>query len=216
MLAFEAKLTYQMKKGKEDEENIIVTQYKRQRYSSFTETENKPLTPLSKVPDELVVEFFIMTYKGPVLDTNGELKEEDFTDVRENVKTINSLMSDCAEFHRPPICKVKWGEEIFRGMLVDLKYRYTLFHKDGTPVKAIFNAVFREIVDVDAAMQNDNTPQSPDRSKYRLVYEQTRLYQLAYQEYDDPSCWRVIAEANGISNPLNLEVGAMLSLPPLQ
>lgn len=217
-MAFEAKLTYQLKKNKEEEKKITITQYKRQQYSPFTESSHKPLTPLNKLPDELVIEFFIMTYEGPVLLANGELKKEvtPIPDVRKDVKVINSLLSDCAEFHRPPICKVKWGEEVFRGMLVDLKYRYTLYHKDGTPVKAVFNAIFRETVDVDSALQNDNTPQSPDRSKYRMVYENTRLYQLAYQEYDDPSHWRVIAEANGISNPLDLEVGTMLSLPPLQ
>ena len=41
------------------------------------------------------------------------------------------------------------------------------------------------------------------------------LHTIAATEYDDPSQWRRIADANGIENPLDLEPGQELLIPPI-
>ena len=38
---------------------------------------------------------------------------------------------------------------------------------------------------------------------------------LAWREYGDPAAWRVIAEANGIDDPMRLAHGRELLLPAL-
>jgi hypothetical protein len=41
-----------------------------------------------------------------------------------------------------------------------------------------------------------------------------RLDEIAYQSYGDSSWWRLIASFNGVTNPLNLEPGQTLRIPP--
>lgn len=43
-----------------------------------------------------------------------------------------------------------------------------------------------------------------------------RIDLIAYKYYDDVKLWWIIAEANKISNPLNLEVGSTLRIPTLE
>ena len=38
---------------------------------------------------------------------------------------------------------------------------------------------------------------------------------IAFREYDDPAQWRRIAEANGIDDPLALQPGRRLLIPPI-
>jgi nucleoid-associated protein YgaU len=46
------------------------------------------------------------------------------------------------------------------------------------------------------------------------VSEGDRLDWIAYREYNDASEWRKIAEANRITNPLALQPGMVLVIPP--
>lgn len=214
MPAVEAKIVYETGKTTTKSIPIFMEQFQIQKNSNFSENQQRKTTIQQKDPDELKVEFYILTYSGATLNGNGEIEPEKIEDAREKVGEIKRLMQEIGELHRQPVCRVQWGEEMFCGILSNLDYRYTMFVPDGTPVRASFQATFFEPVDVDSAMQNDNTPQSPDRSKYRPVYEKTQLYQMAYLEYDDPAKWRIIAEANEISDPLDLMPGMLLSLPP--
>jgi len=46
------------------------------------------------------------------------------------------------------------------------------------------------------------------------VSGQERLDEIAYRFYGDPSMWRLIARANKIADPLNLQAGQVLWIPP--
>jgi nucleoid-associated protein YgaU len=48
-----------------------------------------------------------------------------------------------------------------------------------------------------------------------VVHDGDSLPSIAYTVYGDPTHWRVIAEANGIDDPLRLRSGRALSLPSL-
>jgi nucleoid-associated protein YgaU len=41
------------------------------------------------------------------------------------------------------------------------------------------------------------------------------LQSVAHRTYGDPGRWRLIAEANGVDNPLHLRRGTSLNLPRL-
>lgn len=43
-----------------------------------------------------------------------------------------------------------------------------------------------------------------------------RIDLIAYKYYDDVQLWWIIAEANRISNPLNLEIGSTLRIPAIE
>ena len=42
------------------------------------------------------------------------------------------------------------------------------------------------------------------------------LPSISYKAYGDATRWRLIAEANGVDNPLHLRRGASLSLPSIE
>ena len=48
-----------------------------------------------------------------------------------------------------------------------------------------------------------------------MVKQGDTLSWIAGKEYGNPAEWRIIAEANGIDDPLNLTVGQELLIPPL-
>ena len=56
---------------------------------------------------------------------------------------------------------------------------------------------------------------SADIAKTRTLRRGDSLASLAAEEYGDPGRWRPIAEANRIDNPLRVEPGAVLVIPPL-
>ena len=56
---------------------------------------------------------------------------------------------------------------------------------------------------------------SPDTAHVHLVSRGDSLQGIAAKEYDEPGEWRRIAQANGIDDPLNLEPGRRLLIPPI-
>jgi len=83
-------------------------------------------------PFRLQMELFFDTY-------------EQRTDVREPTDKIEKLALVSQELHRPPTVLVTWGTSLaFKCVLESFSLRFTLFLDDGTPVRAVMNAVFKE------------------------------------------------------------------------
>lgn len=139
---------------------------------------------------------------------------EEKTDVREYTEKIKELMIVNAQEHRPPLLRFSWGALSFDCVLEDLVQRFTLFSNDGTPLRAILKVVFKEYAT--AATQLSNTRrESADHTKRLTVREGETLAAVSAREYNDPSKWRVIADANDIDDPENIAAGTIIALPPL-
>lgn len=214
MDAVEATISYETDKNSSESLSVTMESYNVNKQNRLSGEGLFVLSPSQKQRNTLEISFYIMTYSCARLTTEG-FTEEKTEDVRSYAASLSKLMETVSELHRPPKCTVKWSDERFEGFLKELKYRYTAYSDDGIPVRADFSAVFAEAEDIDGILQNDNTPASPDRTKYRTVCEGTGLFLLAYREYGDPGLWRVIAEANGIDDPLDITAGQTLVLPPL-
>jgi hypothetical protein len=160
----------------------------------------------------------------PVQFTLGERKRlsmelffdtsEEKTDVREHTGKIENLMMVNAQEHRPPILRFSWGPLSFDCVLEDLVQRFTLFRGDGTPLRAISKAVFKEYATAAAQLSNTRR-ESADHTKRLALREGESLASLAAREYNDPAKWRFIAEANNIDDPENVRPGTLVELPPL-
>jgi hypothetical protein len=160
----------------------------------------------------------------PVQFTMGERKRlimelffdtsEEKTDVREHTTKIEELMLVNAQEHRPPLLRFSWGSLAFSCVLEDLVQRCTLFRADGTPLRAILKAVFKEYSSAETQLSGTRR-ESADHTKRLPLREGESLASLAAREYNDPAKWRVIAEANGIDDPENIKAGTLVELPPL-
>ncbi len=139
---------------------------------------------------------------------------EEKTDVREYTEKIKELMVVNAQEHRPPLLRFSWGALSFDCVLEDLVQRFTLFSNDGTPLRAILKVVFKEYATTATQLSNTRR-ESADHTKRLTVREGETLAAVSAREYNDPSKWRVIADANDIDDPENIAAGTIIALPPL-
>jgi hypothetical protein len=139
---------------------------------------------------------------------------EEQIDVTMYTDQIYGLLAIDPETHAPPICEITWGGFFFRGVLDNVSGQFSLFFPDGTPARAKLTVTFKEFIDVRVLVQQ-NPNQSADHRKTRLVQIGDRLPEIAWEEYGDAAKWRPIADANGIDDPRNLEVGRQLIIPAL-
>lgn len=138
-------------------------------------------------------------------------------DVRNYTSDVVQLVTVHGDLHRPPRCKIAWGSNDFGGLqwaLQSLNQRFTLFHADGTPVRATLGCSFKEWrSSKDEAYTVKRN--SPDVAKTRVVKSGETLSSIAAEEYNDPALWRPIAELNRINNPRRVAPGQVLAIPPL-
>ncbi|GGP76328.1 CIS tube protein [Saccharothrix coeruleofusca] len=116
-----------------------------------------------------------------------------------------------------PWVRFEWGTAksvSFDGVLSSLSVDYSLFDVDGKPLRATCSLSIEE-AGVDTPGQNP-TSGALEASRTHRVVAGDSLPQLAWREYGDATAWRVIAEANGIDDPLVLRPGTRLVVPVLE
>ena len=132
-----------------------------------------------------------------------------WTDKLQEMQLVNG------DLHRPPILLFLWGKKLnFKCVLKNTSIRFTMFLDDGTPVRAVAACQFMEYVEPTMDLKA-KVRHSPDHTKRRIVKEGDTLSWIAGKEYGNPSEWRIIADANGIDDPMHLTVGRELLIPPL-
>lgn len=139
---------------------------------------------------------------------------EDGKDVRTHTSRIYGLLDIVPSLHRPPVCTFAWGKFSFTCVLESVSGQFTLFLKDGTPVRAKLNVSFKEFLSAEV-LAKDKPTESSDHAKTHVVRRGETLSSIAAREYGDPGQWRVIAASNGISDPMSIRPGQRLGLPAL-
>lgn len=117
----------------------------------------------------------------------------------------------------PPVCEVAWGHQPppgsdfpFVGVITSLTQNFTLFKSDGRPVRANLSVQFTEFLDP----ARDKRETDPELTTH-IVRRGDTLSSIAAKIYRDPTRWRIIAEANRLSDPLRLDIGQALIVPKL-
>ncbi len=173
-------------------------------------------------------------YDAPMLEFGGggsrTLTLELFYDVTEHpsaaagdpidVREITSQIVNLTRIQRdtkpprPPVVILSWGEAgkkydfPFTGVVTQLTQRFTLFRRDGKPVRATLNVTFTEF-----NSPEKNKRETDPETTTRMVKRGDSLSGIAAAVYGDPAQWRAIAEANDIDDPRRLLVGQRLTIP---
>lgn len=179
-------------------------------------------------PQSLAIELFFDTYEarsspsllGSVVSALKPTLPFGNAPEATNVKALTDQVALLAqvnqELHRPPHCKLSWGKfHIFSGVLTSINTNFTMFMPNGMPVRARVSCSFIEHVSVAFAVRRREL-HSADVAKTRTVRRNDTLQSLAAEEYNDATQWRLIAKANGIVNPRDLQPGMVLMIPKLQ
>ena len=135
-------------------------------------------------------------------------------DVRDYANLLYDLCLPDADSHHPPAVKLTWNSLEFYGFMQSCTVEYVKFKETGMPVRAIAHCTFISGLTV-LEMMGGSAFNSPDTSKFHTVQEGETLNALSDIAYDDPTHWREIASANGITNPRLLRTGDVLRMPAL-
>jgi hypothetical protein len=114
----------------------------------------------------------------------------------------------------PPFVTFHWGTLMFKGALTSLTCSYKMFKPNGDPIRADVKLTLKQ---AEATVKGQNpTTRAQAGFGMHTVQDGDTLPSISYRAYGDATKWRLIAEANGVDNPLHLRRGASLSLPALE
>jgi len=135
--------------------------------------------------------------------------------VEERVQALRTLVTIDAALHAPPVVRFEWSGNRFEGVVTELSEKFQMFDTRGKPIRARVGITLKSYASAETLYRTVR-PESPDRTKTRVVRAGERLDMIASQEYGDPALWPVIARANGIARPRVLVAGTLLVVPPLE
>jgi hypothetical protein len=176
--------------------------YSLEQGNSFAEVDipGLPAPPLQYVRGKsrvLTMELFFDSYEA-------------HQDVRLAVGPVLALLDQRVETKAPPVLLFNMGPFSFRCVLVDAPQKYTMFDRDGTPVRCTVSARFQEFVDVSVRIEQGVFFGPPTLAN---IGQAQTLDQIASKNLGDPLRWKEIAAANNIDDPLNLPTGAQITIP---
>lgn len=183
------------------------TEYQLQKTNNFAEIpipglESPPIQFIRGASEKLTAEVLV--------DTSDTLE-----DVRvKYVNSLRNLMNLDIKLHAPPIARLTWDTEVFRGVLESLNVTYVLFTPQGIPLRAKLSLSLKEYRPVDIQVKERQT-NSPDFAKTYVVQRGDTLTGIAYALYRDSTVWRAIAQNNQIYDPRTLQPGTVLQMPTL-
>jgi len=116
---------------------------------------------------------------------------------------------------RPQWVTFNWGEHIhtFEAVIESLNVTFTYFSNEGTPLRANVDVSLKQYLPDPNWTRQNPTSGTPKPHRTHLVHRGDSLDRIAARHYNDSTLWRLIADANGIADPLALEPGAIIVIP---
>jgi hypothetical protein len=123
----------------------------------------------------------------------------------------------------PPYITFRWGAvDTFKAVCTSLTVAYQLFLPNGEPIRADVKLQLKQAEQASTASSSSaNQGQNPTTRALaghgvHTIQDGDTLPSIAYRAYGDATRWRVIADANGVDDPLRLRRGTPLMLPQLE
>jgi hypothetical protein len=116
---------------------------------------------------------------------------------------------------RPPWVKFRWGTQIhtFKSIIKSMDISFTYFSSDGMPLRANVEMSLEQYEPDDTWARQNPTSGTPNPNRTHQVRVGDTLDRVAAQYYGDSTKWRNIASINGITDPLAIRPGQLLSIP---
>jgi nucleoid-associated protein YgaU len=115
----------------------------------------------------------------------------------------------------PPHVLFRWGRFELEAVITDISQKMSLFLKDGTPVRTEVQISLQQVEDETQHAGQNPTSGGGVAPKTRTLYSGERLDLIAWEEYEDSTQWRRIADANDLLDPLHLRAGQIIVIPPI-
>ncbi|MCU7919027.1 MAG: LysM peptidoglycan-binding domain-containing protein [Candidatus Thiodiazotropha sp. (ex Dulcina madagascariensis)] len=184
------------------------TEYQLQKNNNFAEV---PIPGLESPPIQFV--------RGGCEKLSAELLA-DTSDTLEDVRLkytnkLRDLMRINTDLHAPPIVRLIWDDQVFKGVIESLNITYLLFSPEGIPWRAKISLALKEYRPVEIQVAESPTS-SPDVEKFHTLVRGETLAVVAWKAFGDATQWREIAAYNDIKDPRHIEPGTVLNIPRLR
>lgn len=159
--------------------------------------------------ETLKLQLFFDTYE------KGKDVREEYTDKIHKFTQVDPNLKDKkADKGRPPIVRFQWGSIGFEGVITTISQKFTLFLPDsGKPVRAVLDVTLSEVKDKHHYPRQNPTSGSLGQERVWTVREGDTLAWIAFNEYNDATQWRRIADANSLYHVRRLTPGMTLTVP---
>jgi hypothetical protein len=122
--------------------------------------------------------------------------------------------TQAANDRRPEYVQLCWGKFVsFKAVVTSLNINFTLFNKDGVPLRATASITLEQFED-DANWPKQNpTSGTPAPAADHVVQPGETLDRIAESHFGDPTEWRALARAHRIRDPLEIPASSGLCPP---
>lgn len=158
-----------------------------------------------------IVGDFAETLKPAIVNPFGEVE----TVEKEVDEFKNLLMGFDGETHQTSYLKLLWGGYSLSCRLKSMDIDYTLFRKDGRPIRAKVKCVFKGTVDYKLMVAKEKKS-SPDLTHERTVKMNDRLALLAEDIYETNAYYIDVAKNNKLLSFRNINLGQKIKFPPVK
>ncbi|WP_299605211.1 hypothetical protein [uncultured Aquimarina sp.] len=133
---------------------------------------------------------------------------------------IDDFRKDITEIkgkiHEPRYLVLSWGKTLkFNCRLSSLDINYTLFERNGDPLRAELNVSFIGDDTPKAQLAKLNL-QSPDLTHYRMIKAGDQLPLMCQEIYGSPMYYPLVASVNKLTDFRNLTPGQEIYFPPIE
>ncbi|MEO9325433.1 LysM peptidoglycan-binding domain-containing protein [Nocardioides sp. C4-1] len=156
--------------------------------------------------------FFDTTGDGtPVTNHTGKILG--LMDVDPNLPGYDETSNNA----RPPTVTFHWGDlHSFTAVVQDLRLTFTYFSSSGVPLRAQMAIELRQYEESHAFGPQNPTSGTPKPHRTHRVLPGETLDRISARYYGDATRWRLIADANGLEDPLAVRPGRVLDVPRLE
>jgi hypothetical protein len=166
--------------------------------------------------------------------TDSGMAGDDVIPVTERTDLFYQMIKIDRKTHAPPVVRFTWGgDSSFPGANLDgrwfsqrrsngfhcivdsVRQKFTLFSPEGVPLRATLTVSLKEYKTLEEQVHELGL-ESPDRTHSYVVQQGDTLSRIAADHFNDASQWRAIAEQNDLDNPLEMQPGKILEVPPLR
>ena len=159
----------------------------------------------------LQMDLFFDTYEA------GDDVRTKYTNKIWKLMMINKDKKDKGHKGWPPLCEFRWGQSwSFKAVITSLSQKFTLFLANGTPVRSTMKVTFQQAVEEGKYPGQNPTTVTKPGYKTRRVKQGETLDWIAFDEYEDSTLWRFLADTNNLDDPMELTAGQVLAIAPIK
>jgi hypothetical protein len=127
----------------------------------------------------------------------------------------NLLMGYDGDTHQTSYLKLLWGGYSLSCRLKSMDIEYTLFRKDGRPIRAKVRCTFKGTVDYKLMVAKEKKS-SPDMTHERVIKMNDKLPLLAEDIYTNNTYYIDVAKNNRLLSFRNVPQGQKIQFPPVK